>query len=55
MGLAVSIIRNAAFLGGLGLIYWGAAAIDPRWAKVGLGTILLVVTIWGRRRGVLSK
>ena len=52
MGLTVSIIRNAAFLGGLGLIYWGSAGIDPRWAKVVVGTILLALTIWGRRRGV---
>jgi hypothetical protein len=49
MGLIISAIRNLAFLGGLGLLYWGLSGIDPRWAKVAVGIILLVLGVLSSR------
>ena len=52
MGLIVSVIRNLAFLGGLALFYWGLSGIDPRWAKVAVGIILILLAmISSRERG----
>ncbi len=52
MGLVYSMIRDLGFLAGIGLVWWGLADIDPRWAKVVVGSFLVVMSFYGLARSL---